>query len=455
MHLLANARNDRGRDAISAEWIAASTARRDAAGIREAVAVAIDRRVIAAGARLPTVRDLAAALGVGQHLVADVWAQLRTDGYVETRGRAGTFAAAPAEPPSSDSAPFAGWATIDLVHAHPDPRYLPSLAEPLALAMHPDRHYDYDDRIVPSLRGSVEARWPYPAEAFTVMPTPHAALLSVLETSGESRRSIAVEEPTLVRTVWALRQLNITTIAVQSDSEGPLPASLAEAIEQGAAGFIFQPSTGIPIGRRLTPGRRDELAEIIQGTSTWVMEEDPVGALSTAWGDTASLGERLPAQTIRHSQFWRAHGADLKLSVVGGPTLPVNRLVAYQDRFGLRTSPLLQNALHHQLEDAAANRLIAEGAQVYTRRHQRFTEALARVGMTDASPEGLFAWIPVADEDLVVQRLATFGFRVVSGGSSYLDPSPPGRIRIATTRLPDDPLHLDELANVLATVDGR
>lgn len=46
---------------------------------------------LTAGARLPTVRDLAARLGLAVNTVARTYRELETAGMVETRGRQGTF----------------------------------------------------------------------------------------------------------------------------------------------------------------------------------------------------------------------------------------------------------------------------------------------------------------------------------------------------------------------------
>jgi DNA-binding transcriptional regulator YhcF (GntR family) len=46
---------------------------------------------LAAGARLPTVRDLAARLGLAVNTVARTYRQLESAGIVETRRRLGTF----------------------------------------------------------------------------------------------------------------------------------------------------------------------------------------------------------------------------------------------------------------------------------------------------------------------------------------------------------------------------
>ena len=46
---------------------------------------------LAAGTRLPTVRKLAEDLGLAPNTVARAYRELETDGFIETRGRNGSF----------------------------------------------------------------------------------------------------------------------------------------------------------------------------------------------------------------------------------------------------------------------------------------------------------------------------------------------------------------------------
>jgi DNA-binding transcriptional regulator YhcF (GntR family) len=58
-----------------------------------------------AGTRLPTVRTLAADLGLAVNTVAKAYRALETDGVVQTEGRRGTFiASAPASSDADDAA---------------------------------------------------------------------------------------------------------------------------------------------------------------------------------------------------------------------------------------------------------------------------------------------------------------------------------------------------------------
>ncbi|MDT9594429.1 GntR family transcriptional regulator [Nocardioides zeae] len=61
--------------------------------LRGQVARAVADGSLAPGERLPTVRALAAELGVATNTVARVYRELEQDGVVVTRGRAGTFVA--------------------------------------------------------------------------------------------------------------------------------------------------------------------------------------------------------------------------------------------------------------------------------------------------------------------------------------------------------------------------
>jgi DNA-binding transcriptional regulator YhcF (GntR family) len=62
--------------------------------VRSQLARKISDRTLTVGARLPTVRALAAELGIAANTVARAYRELETAGMVETRGRAGTFVSA-------------------------------------------------------------------------------------------------------------------------------------------------------------------------------------------------------------------------------------------------------------------------------------------------------------------------------------------------------------------------
>jgi len=62
--------------------------------VRTALAQQMADRTLPVGTRLPTVRALAADLGIAVNTVARAYRELEAAGLVETRGRAGTFVSA-------------------------------------------------------------------------------------------------------------------------------------------------------------------------------------------------------------------------------------------------------------------------------------------------------------------------------------------------------------------------
>lgn len=59
--------------------------------VRERIAALAADGALAAGTRLPTVRELAGALGLAANTVARAYRELEQAGLVQTRGRHGTF----------------------------------------------------------------------------------------------------------------------------------------------------------------------------------------------------------------------------------------------------------------------------------------------------------------------------------------------------------------------------
>ena len=65
--------------------------------VRRQIAERINDRTLPVGAKLPTVRKLAADLGLAVNTVARAYRELEQAGLVETRGRSGSFVSAAGE----------------------------------------------------------------------------------------------------------------------------------------------------------------------------------------------------------------------------------------------------------------------------------------------------------------------------------------------------------------------
>ena len=66
--------------------------------LRRAVIEQVRRGHLVAGTKIPTVRKLAAQLGLAPNTVARTYRELEQDGVIETRGRQGSFVASSGDP---------------------------------------------------------------------------------------------------------------------------------------------------------------------------------------------------------------------------------------------------------------------------------------------------------------------------------------------------------------------
>jgi DNA-binding transcriptional regulator YhcF (GntR family) len=62
--------------------------------VRQQILERVQSGALPAGAKLPTVRRLAEDLGLAVNTVARAYRELESDGFIETRGRAGSFVSA-------------------------------------------------------------------------------------------------------------------------------------------------------------------------------------------------------------------------------------------------------------------------------------------------------------------------------------------------------------------------
>ena len=444
---------------VGAGWLAERIEGPRAGDVHAGLAALISSGELRPGTQLPTIRSLAGELGTRTSAVVTAWGMLRREGLVETHRRGGTMVLggedAVAAPARRDGA------ALDLVDAQADPELLPDLRDALLWATRPPRHAVKTRTTTRELLVAAAAGQPFSMEAFTVLPGGLAAINALIKAAARGGRDvIALESPTLMRTVTVVKRHASRILPLLSDASGPLPDSLREVLVGGARTIVFQPAWSVPSGATLTPERAEALAEILSGPSAagvWVIEEDAIGPLARG----ATLGALLPDRVMRVTQYRRAFGPDMEIALVGGPNSIVDPLREAQRAAGLRVSPLLQDTLAYLLRDDDASAAVARAAARYAARHATFTEALRGFGLADRSAGGLVAVIPVESEARAIDLLAAAGLTVASLSRGRVDPGGEQAIRIAMTAIPDEPHGVRDLVAAIAaalreevTVDG-
>ncbi len=402
------------------------------------------------GDQLPTVRALAAELGVSPSTVSEAWRILRDHGVIETDRRRGTTIRRAG---STDNSRYwhvpvePGTLALDLSTGTPDPRLLPALETALG-NVHVDvgaRSY-LDEPVVPELAAVLGADWPFPPEALTVVDGAQDALDRLIGAIVGFGDRVVVEDPTFPPLLDLLELAGASVIGIDLGDEGPCPAALAEALRNDPVAIFLQPRAHNPTGVSLTAERADAIADLVRPTAALVIEDDHSGAVAGA--DLHSIGTRLPTQTIHIRSFSKSHGPDLRLAAVGGASGPIDSLVRRRQLGPSWTSRLLQRVLLELLSDDRVHRDIVAAELAYADRRRRLITALRARGVDiPAVGSGLNLWVPVRDERDAAVALAAQGIGVAPGSPFEVDDAECHHVRVTISALPNN---IEELAGALA-----
>lgn len=421
-------------------------------GIAAGIARLITSGDLAPGDRLPTVRALAAELGVSPATVSHAWQTLSAAGLIVSRGRAGsTVRSAPREwlPLRYRDLEGSADARLDLSRGTPDPALLPNLERAFSHATGLAGTSSYQLKPdIPELHDLLRQTWPSPVESLTVTNGALDAIDRALSRLVRYGDRIVLENPTFPPFIDLLDHYGLEAIGVDLDDQGMKPDKFRAALRTGPAVVLLQPRAHNPTGISMTAERAEHLASLIKrsrfATNTIVIEDDHSGAITSA--PDVSLATWLPERVLHVRSFSKTHGPDLRVGALGGPRDLVDRIVARRLLGPGWTSRLMQRVIHELLTDAVSVDRVAAAGRIYADRQAAFSAAMAREQISIAVGDGLNAWLPVRDERAAVVSLAGAGIRVAPGGPFVLDGGA-SHVRVTVGMITDD---VDDIAAALA-----
>ncbi|WP_448811568.1 aminotransferase-like domain-containing protein [Agromyces bauzanensis] len=391
-------------------------------GIAGVIARLVNTGELAAGDRLPTVRELAGTLGVSPATVSQAWQALSRAGLIESRGRAGSFVR-PASP--GWLAPrFRGMAApndpvrLDLSRGTPDPLLLPALGPALSRVSARAETGSYQDQpVIPGLAAVLADSWPSRAESIMVVDGALDAISRTLEQLVRFGDRVVVEHPGFPPFLDLLDLLGAEAVPVQLDEHGMVPEALARALHGRPVAVLLQPRAQNPTGASMTAARAAELARVIRSATDVddliVIEDDHSGLISTE-GDV-TLGTSLPDRVVHVRSFSKSHGPDLRIAALGGPRDVVDRIAARRMLGPGWTSRMVQTILLDLLTDGSSIDAVAEARRQYYTRQRALGDALRERGVPVAHADGINLWMPVLSERSALVQLAAAGIRVAAG----------------------------------------
>ncbi|OON77411.1 aminotransferase class I/II-fold pyridoxal phosphate-dependent enzyme [Streptomyces tsukubensis] len=409
---------------------------RRAAEIAASVEYAVGAGELDPGQLLPPMRELAQQLDVNPNTVASAYRTLRERGLIETAGRRGSRVRA--RPVTTARQSFGAEVPAgvrDVSAGNPDPALLPSLADAFAVAAaRGDREQVLygQDAVEPELARLARAAF----DADGVAPGPVAvtsgsldAIERVLAAHLKPQDSVAVEDPGWGSLLDLVPALGFRAVPVRVDGEGPVAHDVERALSQGARALIVTGRAQNPTGATVSGARSAELRAVLGRFPQTLLIEDDHGH------GIVDVPLRSLAGATGHWVFVRstakAYGPDLRLAVMTGDPVTLDRVQGRQRLGPGWVSRLLQRAVVELWKSGAVNP--AEVAGAYARRRDALVAALAERGFEAYGRTGMNVWVPVPDETAAVARLLHAGWAVAPGARFRMS-APPG-VRITVSGL--------------------
>lgn len=420
-----------------------------AESIAASIEEGISQGAYAPGDALPSIREVAAQLGVNANTVAAAYRLLRDRGAVETAGRRGTrVRARPATTPRSLLGLAVPDGARDLSTGNPNPALLPIDTAELALGKRERpllygqsaMSADLVQRACADLSGDG-----VPAEHLAVTSGALDGIERVLNAHLRPGDRVAVEDPGWANMLDLVAALGLSPEPVRVDDEGPVVLSMARALRRGVKAVIVTTRAQNPTGAALSAERAKALRSLLAAKTSdvLVIEDDhcarisgvPLHALAGAtrrWAFVRSMS--------------KAYGPDLRLAVLAGDRRTIER-VHGRLRLGPGwVSRLLQDLAVGLWSDDQAAKLVHAARERYTANRQALCEALAARDVAAQGRSGLNVWIPVPDETVVITRLLNAGWAAAPGTRFRME-TPPG-MRITIADLKD--AEIEPLADAIA-----
>jgi DNA-binding transcriptional MocR family regulator len=405
------------------------------------------------GQALPSIRGLAAEVGLSPATVAAGLADLRRRGVVVTEPRRGSRI--------GEGPPAAGWSTplplpdgvTDLSRGNPDPALLPDLADALRRCPQPRRLYGE----APELAELVEAAGErlrddgVAAADLCVLSGALDAIDRVLETRLRAGDRVAVEDPGYAALFDLLRARGIKLVPVAIDERGMLPDGLRRALDDGVSAAVITPRGQNPTGAAFDALRAAQLREVLhEHPDVLLVEDDHLGPIAGCeLHSLAGATERWAAAR----SVAKALGPDLRLAVLTGDPTTLGRVRSRQLCGPGWVSHVLQRLVLELWSDAAVETLVTRAGTLYAQRRSALIASLARRGVAARGASGLNVWIEVGDEAAVTAALLQRGWAVAAGARYRLAAGAPA-VRVTTAALTGDRCErfAEDLAGVLAPV---
>ena len=418
------------------------------AGLEDALRDAVRDGRLAAGTRLPSSRALAGDLGIARNTVAEAYAQLVAEGWLQARQGSGTRVAprpgagtggatrAPARDERAAAQP-----QHNLSPGSPDvagfPRAAWLSATRRALAGAPPDAFGYGfSEGRPELRAALAE---YLARARGVVADPErivvcggfaeALALTCEALARRGARSLATERHGLVTHRRIAARHGLTTRSLEIDEHGARTDRLPDG---GADAVLLTPAHQFPFGVALAPARRSAAVQWAIEGGRIIVEDDYDGEFRYDRQPIGAMQALAPDRVVYAGTASKSLAPGLRIAWLVLPDELHPDVVATQELLRGGPDTIAQLALADMIRSGAYDRHVRRARLIYRRRRDRLVTTVTREApglRVHGIAAGLHALLelPAGTSEAAVIELAAARGLAVAGLEAYTDGPPSGR----------------------------
>lgn len=428
-----------------------------------------------AGAQLPTIRQLAADLGVTRLTVQNAYSELQAQAWIESVVGRGTFVSSRVKPhvfksSAAEQALDSDNVISDMVQltqvvgvrsmaiADPDPTFFPA-----------DEFWACLNRLRPEA-GSLLGY--HPALGDPVLRVELARLLhergveaapeDILVTGGATQAlalaaqaltqpndTVIIEQPTFLGFLNILKAHRLQPIGVPLDEEGPQLVELERILATHRPRFYYTiPNFHNPTGICMSKQRRRDLLALAEYYNVLLVEDDIYGHLAYGPPPLPLKAEDESGRVLYLSSFSKMLMPGLRIGYLVAPPRLRERLLVLRRATDLCGPPFVQRALANFLHDGGLKRHLARVLAPYQARRDSLLEALQLrmpADVTWTRPEGGFScWLSMPRRHApgeLYQLALEHGFAFAPGEAFLIQPTPTEQLRLCFSNQSPTAIH--------------
>ncbi|MBN2426884.1 MAG: PLP-dependent aminotransferase family protein [Deltaproteobacteria bacterium] len=241
---------------------------------------------------------------------------------------------------------------------------------------------------------------------------------------------VLIEEPGYLGAIQVFSVYRSTFVPIPLLDDGLDAKALTTALQSYRPKLLYTvPNFSNPSGITYSLEKRREIAAIIEGYATILVEDNPYGDLRYRGEDIPSFKHFLPEQTILLGSFSKTAVPGFRIGWIVAPDAIMDKLIVAKQAADLHTNIFTQRLLYQYLSDNDLEAHIRKIREVYGRQGRAMIESIRKHFPSDVhftTPDGgMFLWVTLPPQvssmklfDLAIKRNVAF----VPGNPFYTYP---------------------------------